>query len=545
LAIGAAWALIQARSREVSFGSIKEYPEGGVRVSLPSGWKTLLADDLPVGGVVGVAEGSSSDRSRRRLFVFRGIPRPLGVPSSDGIPLAVVAAESAGKGMPLALLRDRYPSSGRVGRLPGWTVALGPVVEPRQGGPQGPYCLVRIAVGPGGETVGVVLQSGRVPTRADERLLDRVCLGLEMTDLSFVEDAQAAMSAAGIRFDPPAGAELVANSDPSLALVRMMGGEGVDAWYLDIYRVPLIGERTAEGLVEDRVLFALQQARLPGAVEIAEVGDRRAARLHFSPLDNRKPTVCVMAAGTDEGTALLLVGRHELDAQQMLMKICAMIVETAEVSPYDELIDTAAAVQTGKRGLASMTAQGLDLLFGPVAGQERVYQIASPGMTLGREVRICRRDHEEDEDQWQIAARWDYRVLGAAVQEVFETWSISASGAEHTLQSRRDVNGRTEMDYDERRQAGSDRVERNLGVVTGSKVIRRDLDVVVDETYSCEPVMLAFDSGQHQDLVGMARDETSRASGLVSGQSPRHGQAPAHVEAGRMERLPEVTSAPD
>jgi hypothetical protein len=114
------------------------------------------------------------------------------------------------------------------------------------------YCLGRMAIGPSGEAVGLFLQTP-IPTRIDNELLDHVGAELELVNLLFEDDPSASMKAAGIRFEVPVGARFVAPRDENVPRVRMMGGAGSAAWYLDVYRVPLLGGRTPKALIKDHL----------------------------------------------------------------------------------------------------------------------------------------------------------------------------------------------------------------------------------------------------------------------------------------------------
>ncbi len=488
LTVGMAAALIQrrTRAREIALGRSAAYPAGGLRACLPLGWTPIEADELPVGGVAGV-ERPPAGGPASRLFLFRGIPRVLGLPSSECLSAVVQIAQSLSGGVPVGA-QPRGPA--RVGSLPGWTVATGTSVGAALLGAKWRYCLGRAAIGPGGEIVGLILHLPRPPRRDDEYLLDEVSQRMDLISASLADDPRALMMAAGITFEPPPEARFVANANKSLPRIRMMGGQGLTCWFLDVHRVPLIGERSPAALVEDHVLAVLQDARLPGPIETTEIGKRQVARIHFSVPLSPDPSVYVLAARTDDHTGLLLVGRHEVDAAPILLNLCRSIVASASVAPYGELIDITRAQETARKWLSQIADEGLARAWGPLDGGELVYTIRSPAIALGREVRTYRKRPEHGTDWWSIVSKWEFAFPQGVSRDSAEKWLIRDDGAKHAGSFQRNVGGQPETTYAEQRLDRIEQVDRELHVVSGGEVISRDGGVSVDDTFACEPVLI-------------------------------------------------------
>jgi len=327
LTVGLAAALIARRDRldDVELGESRVLPAGGVKVRLPDGWEPLPQKEWPIGGIAGVAEPQRGRRPGRRLFLFRRITGPLGLPSVEGASAVVQAAQSLTPAVPLEH-KPRTP--GRIGTLPGWTVATGPAIPLAS---VRPFGLGRAALGPGGELVGLILHLAQPPGTGDERLLNKISRHMDLIGGSFAADPQAVMIAAGIRFKPPEDARFTANADPSLPRVRMTGGQGWSCWFLEVRRVPLVASRTPESLVEDYALSVLRQPDLPRPVQTTQLAGAQVAYLSLSVPPRSAPSLCVLCAKMGE-QALLMIGRHEREAGRALQDVCQSILATVELS---------------------------------------------------------------------------------------------------------------------------------------------------------------------------------------------------------------------
>jgi hypothetical protein len=336
--------------------------------------------------------------------------------------------------------------------------------------------------------VGGTLQTRRQPGFRDRQMLDQVAGSVELLDVAVGVDKDKAMAAAGIQFDPPAGALFVGPGDPAVPRVRLMGGQAGTAWYLDVYRVPLIGQRTCSALVQDHALSVLEEVRLREQVESVRVGSRETAWIALSVLAGQGPTVQLLASRTDERTALFMIARHEPEAQPIVRSLCRAIAEGAKVASYGELMDIDRAQDAGRRCLQQIAKDGLNADFGGLVGKVERFVGRSPGVGLGVETRTCEHQVGAEGDRWQLTSTWKYKSPGPPPRTVesIERYRLAGDGLAYTYTFRRLRDGQPRLICEEDRGAGSSRLTRSVATVAG----KREETIETDETFTCEPVAM-------------------------------------------------------
>jgi hypothetical protein len=498
LAVGLAEALIYHRTHmwEVSLGASQEYVEGGIRARVPAGWRQIPEAECPPGTVIGVTEPATKNRPGRLLYLFRAAPKVNGTPLLHGFAAALDMATALGAG---ALMGGPTAGFASVDSLPAVSLFTGPGTE--FGSPtedESPaFCCTRVAVGPGGEIVGLALEASRPLGNADRRLLDQVAESVELLDVPLNVEAAKAMSAAGIRFQPPQDARFTGVPDPSVPRVRMMGGQGKGVWYLDVYRVPLIGPRTPAALVQDHALAAAQEVRLREPVESVRVGQRETAWARVSVVTGQKPSVFIQASRVDEQTGLLMLARYESEAEALVRNLCRSIAADAQVSPYAELVDTAQALDAGRRHLREIARDGLGKRLSRVAGKVERFTLMAPALVLGEETDTCRHAMDGDVDKWDLTSKYDYKIPGSeavAISSV-EEYQISNDGVEYQYSHSESLGRQTQLRCSESRQRGASRVERQVQTVHGN----REETIEVDDTYCCDPVLMDLGARMSRD----------------------------------------------
>lgn len=351
-----------------------------------------------------------------------------------------------------------------------------------------PYGLGGVAVGPGGEVFGVLLQVDTPPGRLERALWGRVADSIELLSVSLDVDSQEAMAAAGISFEPPVGAHFVGPVEAGLPRVRMMGGQGPDAWYLDLWRVPLVGQRSPALLVGDQALATLQEIRLPEPVEALRLGGREGARVSVSVLGSGEPTYHVLAVRTDARTALLMIGRHEPAAGESLRDLCRSIAETATVDSIDGLVNVEGAIHEGRRLIREITEAGMTAALRRREGRTTRFGVRAPMLDLGVWTEACRRQQQNGENWWNLVTRWTYDpawLEGDAIV-VTEEWRLAEGGVGYRYVFRRDEGRRMVLRQTEVRSETGREVERVVDTLRGT---RKDT-VQVDDTFACGPVSM-------------------------------------------------------
>lgn len=482
LAVGAAEILILYRERAalVQLGPRNQYPEGQLSVCLPAGWRPVDRAVWPTGAIVGV-EKEGTDGRQKRFFVFRGPPSHNGLAVSAGFRELVAVSRELGADV---LFADR-PAPASVGAFPGVTAVMGK--RAGSGGVQSPFCLGRAAVGPGGELVGVVLQADEPPRRADETLVEQVAQSMELPGISLNADAQDSMAAAGISFETPGGVRFIGPVDPEVPRLRLMSDQAGRAWYLDVYRVPLIGRRKVADLVEDRAMSIVQEVRLREPVESFDAAGREAARVHLAIVSGQEPTVHLLAVKTDEHTALLMVGRFKAEAGGEVRKACESIAATARVNSYDELVDLGSAAETARMMIQDCRKAGISSLVGRHERKRRRFEVKAPGISLGSWAESCRRSSEQNDLPWELTGRWVYQPkwLGHDRLVVSEGWRLAENGVRYNYALERTDGGRITIQQTEESDAEGRRATRIVNTSEGS----RTENIELDETFACGPLL--------------------------------------------------------
>ncbi|HPD30210.1 MAG TPA: hypothetical protein PLL20_09465 [Phycisphaerae bacterium] len=482
LAAGAAQLLIWHREKTklIELGSSVHYPEGQLSVSLPLGWQTLDKALCPAGTVIAVEDRETEGR-QRRLYVFRGPPSSEGLAASASLR----ALDSFSNALGADVLFEKEPETAQVGAFPGVTATM----AKRLGavGVKPPFCLGRAAVGPGGEVVGVLLETALPSRRTDQLLVQRVAETVELTSIGLDPDPAEAMAAAGISFDIPRGARFIGPIERGLPRVRLMSRQTAPAWYLDLFRVPLIARRKVNDLVEDGAMSLLQQVRLGEPLEPFDPGGRQAARASLVITPGKEPTVHLVAVKTDQHTALLMVGRHDAEAGTAVRELCDSIAATARVESYDELVDLESAIDAARRLIKDCRKEGMSSLLGRREGRRLRFNVEAPALGLGSWIETCRRSSDNAELPWEVTGRWVYdpRWRGHARIVVTEGWRLAENGVEYLYRFERSDAGEKSIEQTEHSDAEGRQVTRIVKAFGGS----RTEEIEVDDAFASGPLL--------------------------------------------------------
>lgn len=509
MAVTLALLIIQAKGRE-RYAPLERESElsisGRVRVKLPAGWRKIRTDDLDK--IPGAIIGTISDKADERLLIiFRGGPRPLGLPSIDGAELVKDILSS------LKSWREIQSGASRIGPLPAWTGIFGPSV---------PYAniqthyLVRAGLSPDGQTLGILLRVPREPWPEDHALLDEISKSLELADQQVSSNPSALMSQAGIHFNPPSDATFIESTTvPPLPTprLRMLGGQGQECWYLDVVRVPLIGQRTHAQIVEDYAITLLQQMELSAPVEEAQADGaktkRPLARTVVNPLpDNqRTPSILIWCVHVAKDTGLLLVGRFEQGARESLSNLCEMIASNAEVTPLLQPEEIDKGRQTARAHLKRLASENLSRHWQDRAREGGDHFVARGPAWTGKQQAIQYKfvDQADGPGLWKLLSYYNFPSPAGRkpVLSEYETWSIADDLSGHEGANRRQTLKEGDYshnyEYTETRIFSSNEIQCTLAV--GG---RRPASwtIAVDDRYACEPVMIELAAMVARDPVG-------------------------------------------
>ncbi len=365
-----------------------------------------------------------------------------------------------------------------------------------------PLCLVRAAIGPGGEVVGVVLQTNARPGAGDRKLLEDVCASVALEGVSLDLDPSQAMTAAGISFDPPEGVRFIGPADPGVPRLRMMGGVGAEAWYLDVYRVPVAGRRTVAALVGDQAMSATMKVRLPEPVESLELKGRAAARIDLA-FWGGEATTHTLGVQTDPHTAVLMLGRHEPAAADSLRKLCEEIAGQAKVESYDGFVDVSAAIEVGRRLIRETREEGLSTFLRRREGKDLRFRYGAPALDLGKFTESCRRVSQGGKTSWELTSEGGLRLPGMNRQAIAveERWQLAEDGVAYAYDLRRSERGELAMQQAERCEPEGQQVQRVVKMIRGE---RRET-IGVDDTFASGPLVL-------QVAARLARDSNAKAA---------------------------------
>ena len=500
LGMAARLIAVKTEAQYVSLGPVGELP-GELSGAVPEGWKVIPEADLPQGAVHGWVEPSHRrGKTARQLYLFHGISEPFALPSREGCQtLKLVARDAVYKlcrAMGYKLLRFDLPDRqfDPIGPFTGCTAQVESIVATEQG-PSPYYHLGRVAVTPGGQVFGVLIETGRKPGRSDARLLDQVCEHLTVSTETLTSDVPAVMESAGFRFEPPPEVQAVVPGDDDLPHCLITQGTGSNTWYLDIYRVPLIEDRQPGDLLTDYATTALKDPEAPQEIASTRAGERELLSLALTPTDRREVRGFLWAMRTDARTAVHMRGRCEIDGEEGLQRFVRDFATEAEVASYEDQIEIAAARQTGRTILNDLAKEGLDALWSKYLDRAILYEAYSYGMLLGRESVLY--NASESGNGWRVSKQIQFQNWGLQIR-IDESWTVRDGGAAHDRELTQSLRGSEAFrpivttDYREIRIPGSERVDRHLIARSPHHQVRRSVrdQVEIDELYGCEPLLL-------------------------------------------------------
>jgi len=507
----------RARGRIVTLAEKSEvFPDGRLRIRMPSDWDRTQTQISSAPGIVAEAHRlstgvSGSKHTGETLVVTRSFPRRYGIPSIEGVEALRQTLHMLG-GSDAMVELPAEPA--RAGSFPSWTLYLAP--DERAGAAL--HRLGVSALAPDGQIVSILLFIPRQPKPEDFRLIENMNADLELTGLQAADKPQQLMKDAGITFTLPAGARLftTTNRDPLReSRVRMAGGQGRSTWYLDAVRVPLVGERQITHLVEEHALNLLEQFELPEPIHTRTLGGRSIAQINLTLPENRRPTVLLAGAEIDDQTGLLFVGRYETDGEEPL-RSALEAVAAGHIDSLATTLDLAKAREVGRQHLKAIAADGLDTCWSDKSLES--YLIHAPRISTRKEIRTYKSLPDREGAQW-----WEIQVsylpatagirLTANIQE---RWVIRNDAASHGGTYRKLSDRDEESKYAERRLARQNEVKCESSAGNGNSA---SWVLPVDDTYGCEPVLIAASAR-------VARDPQSQPAVFTA--SERHCPRPIY-----------------
>ena len=508
---------------QIVLSEARLYTEGLLSFQEPQGWEPVAPEAPPEGLVVALGENGRSDGAARRLYVFRADPRPLSMPAGAAAEMISQMAGALAPGVPKDI---KSLGPGAVGRLPGWSVVMA-LVSPFRPTVES-HCLGCVALAPGGQAVGVLLMCDAPPKRRESRLLDRVCQTLVLQDARVVAEAGDLMSAAGIRFVPPPGAEFVVCDAGRDYMLRMLAQDETASWFLDLHRVPLLESRRIEEVVGDLARQYAPRSLAPPEVEHSDENGRSFVHTWVESSYPGAVPVLLCAAQVDPATALVMVGRCPHDGKADLLERCRSLARIAEVRGIGDLLDVPGARKAAAGWLAGLRADGLDHRLTDALCNDRRFLLRSPALILGMEDTSCR-PTADTPPSYILRSRSERRAGRGARIRTTETVRLSRNADRHEIAMRVEAAGRELLRYEEARRDPSGPVHRRLQ--TGVRSLEDESPV--DETYACEPVILlaAAEMSADPDAVPMAfTSVSSRTAGpaawflLPWGEQPLPGE---------------------
>ncbi|HSW47408.1 MAG TPA: hypothetical protein VLM89_17730 [Phycisphaerae bacterium] len=453
------------------------FPAGRLSIQLPAGW---TQDDSRLASIPGVVSVNRKPGGvAETVIVFRGIPRPHGIPSVD-------ATESLRDILfsPEPMIENQSEPA-FMGSLPAWTLELSPDSARSQ---SRLHYLGRACLAPDGQIAGVVLALAGPPTREDRRLLDNMSDSLSIKDLDAAGKPQDMMKEAGITFDPPEGARFFRSATvlKTLPRLHMAGGDGRTCWYLSATRLPLIGSRKVAELVEQQARTLLEQLELSEPLQTATIGNRPVSWTRVTLPSNTAPSILVWGAETDEHTAILLAGRYEPEAEENL-RAAAEAVIAGSISPIADVVDIDQAMETGRQHLGDLLAGGIERSWGQRSTE--VFAIHSPSIVIRTKLRTYQPQVGKDGFRWWKVGSAYHRAggLNRLPPDFEEEYLIRNDGASHGGVCRERRGHGITMVYTERRQPGGSEVLCELTHGDGKPAA---WNVSVDDTYACEPILM-------------------------------------------------------
>jgi len=497
LALAAWLTAAKAQGRRVPLEDHAQVlPDARLKVRLPVGWETVRGRLERIPGVV--LELQSPRSQAEQLILFRSTPRPNGTVWADaaqtGRQIAQLIAKLLSAGSPLKtgwLLGTDTPLKAgwaTIGPLPAWAAAFAPT-QPDQ---SRLHVLVRTAIAPDGQIVGVLLTLPHYPLEEDLALLANVAGHLELLDLMAVDTPEIALRESAIVLEPPADARLFLPKTPLAAApapLLLQGGLRAQGWHLKVGRVPLVGARTIEQLVTDHARSARQQFDLPAKVQTYTVGDRATARLDVPSTDPSEPHLLIWSAQIDAQTALLLVGRPEPDGWESLERVSASIVANSRVTGYAETLDLERALEQGRQHLERLARAGLTTRWRDRITEGQRYVIHGPGLPIRHEVRAYEmRTGDDGQPWWTISVMYlSPSPLSALQTTMQEHWRIREDTQAHGYRHEWKHPGQPEVLYTQIHPPETNVLRREL--VLGDRPPIR-WEVTIDSSYGCEPVLI-------------------------------------------------------
>lgn len=473
----------------------------GVEGQLPTGWQVgRTADDAPPGTILVATEPARNDLPGRQLFVYVSMPSALGLPftaareTADRIARSLAPGGSNGIG---AIGPDL------IGGFPGVTVERTGLYSPRVR----LYCISRAALAPGGQIIGVALRSIQPLRGGDRRLLDKISAHLAFSGIRVVPDGQELMKAAGIEFSPPDDSRFVDDA-PGFPRIRMMGGSGEEAWFIDVCRLRLGPDRAPQQVVEDHLLTILRQAGLPTEVEIHQSDGREVAATMASVGEQDSTVVAAAGTRTDGETGLLVSGRCGSAMRDRISEWCRSLAAEAKTVAFPGGLDLDAAREHASRLLGRLAGEGFGEPWLRQAGAQLRYTVFVPGMTVGRLHNELERERVDAGTWWRTRESLALAERRRAAQVASaETWLVEdgGSGLEHQY-VQLDASGRPEITLEERRENGENVIRRTLKVLHGG--IRQGT-LPIGERFVSEPVLVYLASHLARDPARSAAEFTA------------------------------------
>lgn len=489
LSLGLAWALSQSKARGTYVPleeQARDYPAGGLRARLPTGWRPLdkrILARLPavVAGVVAPANENT------KAFIFRGNHQRYALPSAHA----------------LDVLHEAFSQLHLGGEVQSGPAMIGPffartvrsITGDGVGGSPNTFFLARVAFAPDNQTFGILLLLPRKPTPQHEKLLDEMSQHLQLLSLSLEDSPVALMADAGIRFTLPPKAKLARPNPappPPGPQLRLMSGDPNACWYLTVWRTPLLGTRTCEQLVESLAFTDFRHGKPTRKPTLDTLADHEVARLNLSPDDDAETGsgAQIWCARMDAHNALLLVGRHEAQAESTLTGICEFILTGVTLSGTDQALDAPAALERGQQYLREVATEKLSTKWGDLVDhRQRFLLIGAAGTRLQQETSYQVARQEDRFRWWRLVTTYSPPGPLASLAPVArDEWAVRDDTAQHQAHIRwpSDASDDDRIEYTESR-SGSSEVLCSLRL---PETEPREWKLAIDDSYACQPVLI-------------------------------------------------------
>ncbi len=477
----ASWLIFaKARARHVALeDQPRRLPEAGLSVRLPVDWEVVQGRADRVPGIV--LELQSPRSPAERLILFRGLTRANGTVRTDAVLAGRQLAEMFGTG---ELLQADWAT---IGPLPAWMAVFGPSRRDRSR----MHLLVRTAIAPDGQIIGLLIAVPHPPLEEDLAMLANVAGHLELTGMARVDAPEAHMRAAGILFDLPDDAKLVAPQTPTPAdpaPLLLQGGRRSHGWHLKIGRVPLADPRTLDQVVTSHAHNARQRIELTAETETVTVGDRTTVRMDLPATDPMENPLLIWGAEVDSQTALLLVGRAEPDGWEALVNVSTSIMAESQVTGFEEMYDLQEATRNGRQRLEALARTGLASHWHERIQDGERFRIHGPGLPPMHEVRTYRtQTDDEGHAWWRLSVTYPPATPGIALPvTIEEQWMVRDDTRAHSHRFERQQRGRPDIQYTQLRLPDTDLVRRELAAEGRSPIAWQ---VTIGDTFGCDPVL--------------------------------------------------------